>query len=154
MKKEKQIKENLSNEINPEVQDPLTEVLREGARKMLALAIEAEVEEFISQYHTLKDEGGRRAIVRNGYPKERDILTGLGSIPVSVPRVRDRRKEVSQPVQFTSSILPKYLRKTKSMEELIPWLYLKGVSTNDFPEALQAPLRLIHLAFLLRLSAA
>jgi len=64
MKKEKQIKENLSNEINPEVQDPLTEVLREGARKMLALAIEAEVEEFISQYHTLKDEGGRRAIVQ------------------------------------------------------------------------------------------
>jgi len=105
MKKEKQIKENLSNEINPEVQDPLTEVLREGARRMLALAIEAEVEEFISQYHTLKDEGGRRAIVRNGYLPERDILTGLGSIPVSVPRVRDRRKEVSQPVQFTSSIL-------------------------------------------------
>ena len=66
MKKEKQIKENLSNEINPEVRDPLTEVLREGARKMLTLAIEAEVEEFINQYHTLKDEGGRRAIVRNG----------------------------------------------------------------------------------------
>ena len=63
---------------------PLTEVLREGARKMLALAIEAEVEEFISQYHTLKDEGGRRAIVRNGYLPERDILTGLGSIPASV----------------------------------------------------------------------
>ena len=121
---------------------------------MLALAIETKVEEFINQYHTLKDEGGRRAIVRNGYLPERDILTGLGSIPVSVPRVRDRRKEVSQPVQFTSSILPKYLRKTKSMEELIPWLYLKGVSTNDFPEALQAPLRLMHLAFLLRLSAA
>ncbi len=76
--------------------------------------------------------------MRNGYLPERDILTGLGSIPVEVPRVRDRRKEVSQPVQFTSSILPKYLRKTKSMEELIPWLYLKGVSTNDFPEALQA----------------
>ncbi len=71
MKKEKQIKEKLSNEINPEVQDPLTEVLREGARRMLALAIEAEVEEFINQYHTLKDEGGRRAIVRNGYQKER-----------------------------------------------------------------------------------
>ena len=78
---------------------PLTEVLRERARKMLALAIETEVEEFISQYHTLKDEGGRRAIVRNGYPGERDILTGLGSIPVSVPRVRDRRKEVSR--EFT-----------------------------------------------------
>ena len=74
----------------------LTEVLREGARKMLALAIEAEVEEFISQYHTLKDEGGRRAIVRNGYPGERNILTGLGSIPVEVPRVRDRRKGVSR----------------------------------------------------------
>ncbi len=72
------------------------------------------------------------------YLPERDILTGLGSIPVEVPRVRDRRKGVSQPVRFTSSILPKYLRKTKSMEELIPWLYLKGVSTNDFPEALQA----------------
>ena len=84
--------------------------------------------------------------------RERDILTGLGSIPVSVPRVRDRRKEVSQPIRFTSSILPKYLRKTKSIEELIPWLYLKGVSTNDFPEALQAPLRLMHLVFLPRLS--
>ena len=113
MKKEKQIKENLSNEINPEVRDPLTEVLREGARRMLALAIEAEVEEFINQHHTLKDEGGRRAIVRNGYLPERDILTGLGSIPVSVPRVRDRRKEVSQPIQFTSSILPKSFERPK-----------------------------------------
>jgi len=120
MKKEKQIKENLSNEINPEVRDPLTEVLREGARKMLALAIEAEVEEFISQYHTLKDEGGRRAIVRNGYPGERDILTGLGSIPVSVPRVRDRRKEVSQPVQFTSSILPKSFERPKVWKSSFP----------------------------------
>ncbi len=120
MKKEKQIKENLSNEINPEVQDPLTEVLREGARKMLALAIEAEVEEFISQYHTLKDEGGRRAIVRNGYLPERDILTGLGSIPVEVPRVRDRRKGVSQPVRFTSSILPKSFERPKVWKSSFP----------------------------------
>ena len=124
---------------------PLTEVLREGARKMLALAIEAEVEEFISQYHTLKDEGGRRAIVRNGYLPERDILTGLGSIPVSVPRVRDRRKEVSREFTLLRLSSLSIFRKTKSIEELIPWLYLKGVSTNDFPEALQAPLGLMHL---------
>ena len=148
MRKAKHVQEELSKGItqgveeeyfiNPAVKDPLTDVLREGARRMLAMAIEAEVEEFVKNHKDLKDEEGHRAIVRNGYLPERNLLTGLGKIPVSAPRVRDRRKEVQEPIRFTSGILPKYLRKTKSMAELIPWLYLKGISTNDFSEALGA----------------
>lgn len=117
-------------------EDALTEILRRGARRLLSSAVESEVEEFLLRHQGLKDGVGRRLIVRNGYHEEREVQTGVGSIPVKVPRVRDLRKEGDDSITFTSSLLPPYLRRTKSMEELIPWLYLKGISTGDFTEAL------------------
>ena len=123
---------------NPELNDPLTEVLQAGARRLLAQAIDAEVEAFLQRYGHLKDENGRARIVRNGYLPERDIQTGIGPVTVKKPRVRDRAGNGSDQIRFTSSILPNYLRRSKSIEELIPWLYLKGVSTGDFQEALSA----------------
>ena len=123
----------------PFIDDPITDILRSGARKLLAEALEAEIETFISQYRDLKDDRDHRRIVRNGHLPERDIQTGIGPVPVKVPRARDRQpEEGSEPIRYHSSLLPRYLRKTKSMEELIPWLYLKGISTNDFSEALSA----------------
>jgi putative transposase len=123
----------------PFIDDPITDILRSGARKLLAEALEAEIETFISQYRDLKDDQDHRRIVRNGHLPERDIQTGIGPVPVKVPRARDRQpEEGSEPIRYHSSLLPRYLRKTKSMEGLIPWLYLKGISTNDFSEALSA----------------
>jgi len=115
--------------------DVLTEVLREGAQQMLATAVEAEVADWIERHADLRDESGHRQVVRNGYLPERNITTGVGAVPVRQPRVHDRRPE-GEKEKFTSKILPPYLRKTKSIEDLIPWLYLKGISTGDFPEAL------------------
>jgi transposase-like protein len=116
------------------VADPLTEVLRRGARKLLQEAIEAEAAEMIGQYQELKDEQGRQRVVRNGHLPERTIQTGIGAVAVKAPRVRDRAGEL----KFSSSILPPYLRRTRSLEELLPWLYLKGLSTSDFSSALTA----------------
>ena len=118
--------------------DLLTEVLKKGAIELLAKAIEAEVSEFMKRYESLRDEDGHHSIVRNGYLPEREIQTGIGQIPVKVSRVRDKRKEGEARIHFTSQILPPYLRRTKSVEELLPWLYLKGISTGDFPQSLQA----------------
>src|SRR5579883_3506775 len=120
----------------PTGQDVLTEILRDGARRMLARAIEAEAA-WIADHAHLKDEAGHQQVVRNGHLPDRTIRTGLGPIEVQQPRVRDRRP-AGQREAFTSAILPPYLRKTRSLEELIPWLYLKGVSTGDFAEALRA----------------
>lgn len=117
--------------------DALTEILRAGAQKMLAAAIEQEVTSYLAERSGLLDEDGHRLVVRNGFLPEREITTGIGKVPVKQPRVRDKRSP-KQREFFTPAILPKYLRKTKSLEELIPWLYLKGISTNDFPEALQS----------------
>lgn len=114
-------------------QDALTEILRAGAGKLLA---EAEVDEWIERRGHLRDERGRRQVVRNGRLPKREIATGVGPVEVRQPRVRDRRGPEGE--KFASRILPPYLRKTKSIEELIPWLYLKGVSTGDFGEALQS----------------
>jgi len=123
----------------PFVDDPLTDVLRTGARKLLTEALETEIEGFLSQYRDLRDSQDRQRVVRNGYLPERDIQTGIGHVAVKVPRARDRQPDrESGPIRFTSSLLPPYLRKTKSMEELIPWLYLKGISTGDFTDALAA----------------
>ncbi len=116
------------------VADPLTEVLRNGARELLQQAVAAEVAEFIGRHRELKDGQARQRIVRNGYQPEREIQTGIGDVAVKQPRVRDRRGEI----KFSSSILPRYLRRTKSIEELLPWLYLKGLSTGDFSSALVA----------------
>jgi transposase-like protein len=124
--------------------DVLTDVLRDGAQQLLTQAVEAEVATWIESHRQLVDKNGHRMIVRNGHMPTRTIVTGVGSVAVTQPRVHDRRAEDTlgkdgQPVErFRSKILPPYLRKTKSMEELIPWLYLKGVSTGAFTEALQA----------------
>jgi len=116
------------------VADVLTEVLRNGARELLQQAVEAEVAEFVKRHRELKDEHERQRVVRNGYREQRTIQTGIGEVAVRAPRARDRAGEI----RFHSSILPAYLRRTRSIEELLPWLYLKGVSTGDFSEALAA----------------
>jgi transposase-like protein len=120
-----------------EAKDVMTEILREGAQRMLAQAIQEEVEEWIGQRAQLRDGQGRQQVVRNGYLPKRTLTTGVGPVEVRQPRVRDRRP-AGEGERFTSKILPPYLRKTKSVEELIPWLYLKGISTGDFSEALAA----------------
>ena len=121
------------------VEDPITEILRNGAKKLLTEALEAEIESFLRQYKDLKDAKGRQRITANGYLPEREIQTGIGPVSVKVPRARDREPDnASDPLHFRSSIVPPYLRKTRSMEELIPWLYLKGISTGDFTDALSA----------------
>ena len=118
--------------------DPLLAVLREGARRMLTQAIEAEVEAFLAAHGSLVDERGRRRLVRDGHAPERHVQTGIGPIEVRRPRVRDRGDGGSPPIRFGSAVLPAYLRRTRNIEELLPWLYLKGVSTGQFAEALAA----------------
>ena len=118
-------------------QDVLTDLLRDGARRLLAEAVEAEVAAWIDAHAHHKDQAGRRQVVRNGHLPERAIQTGLGEVEVKQPRVHDRRP-AGEREHFTSAILPPYLKRTRSLEELIPWLYLKGVSTGDFSEALGA----------------
>lgn len=116
---------------------PLDDLVLRGARQMLQAALESEVLTFLDQHSAKADAQGRRLVVRNGALPAREILTGAGSLEISQPRVRDNSPEPSERVRFRSSILPAYLRKSKSIEELIPWLYLKGISTGDFSEALQ-----------------
>ncbi|KPK50432.1 MAG: transposase [Planctomycetes bacterium SM23_25] len=119
--------------------DVLTEVLREGAQQMLATAIQQEVAEYIEAHAGERDGSGHRLVVRNGHLPQRTIHTGIGSIHVRQPRVNDKRVDADGTrIRFTSKILPRYLRRTRSLDELIPWLYLKGISTGDFTEALQA----------------
>ena len=119
--------------------DPLTEVLRHGARALLAQAGEAEGAAFLAAHAGLVDEAGRRRLVRNGFLPERVIQTGIGAVPVRQPRVRDRGAGGgSAPIRFTSAVLPRYLRRSRSLDELLPWLYLKGISSGDFGEALAA----------------
>jgi transposase-like protein len=125
----------LESRVEEESRNALDEILQEGARRMLQAAIEAEVATYIEERaHLVDPETGCRLVVRNGHQPERTIQSGVGDIPVTKPRVNDRRKGQ----KFTSSILPPYMRRTPSIEALLPILYLKGVSTNDFPEALQA----------------
>lgn len=112
----------------------LEEIIREGARRVLQAAIENEVSAYIDLFKDLRDATGRRMVVRHGFLPERSLLTGIGPIPVKQPRVRDKREGKS----FTSAILPRYLRRVPSLDNLIPTLYLKGISTGDFTEALEA----------------
>ena len=115
----------------------IDDILRDGARRALQSAIEREVEEYIERNKPQLDDQGHRLVVRNGHHPARKILSGNGPIEVRQPRVNDRRvDEQGNRFRFTSRILPPYLRKTPVMEELVPWLYLKGISTSDFPEAL------------------
>lgn len=116
----------------------LEEVIVKGAQKMLKLALENEVDEFIQKHSTLKDEEGNRIVSRNGYMPERDILTGIGPLTIKQLRVDDRPLDQNDMERFTSNILPRYLRRIPSIDNLIPALYLKGISTNDFGTALTA----------------
>ncbi len=130
--------------------DLLTEILHDGAQRLLTQAINVEVDAWIEQHADLKDPRGRQLVVKNGHHPTRTLVTSVGPVEVSQPRVLDRRiagqdesgRDIDaerQPVErFRSSILPPYLRKTKVIEDLIPWLYLKGVSSGGFAEALQA----------------
>jgi len=119
--------------------DVLTAILRQGAQEMLAAAIENEVAEYIGGHAQVRDDQGHRLVVRNGYLPARQIQTGLGLVEVQQPRVNDRRvDDKGERIRFSSQILPPYLRRTKSLDELLPWLYLRGISTGDFTEALQA----------------
>jgi len=117
-----------------EVKNLLEQILREGARRLLEAAIESEVAEYVERCRHLKDEKGRRMVVKNGRARERTIVTGIGPISVRQQRVNDKREGSS----FTSAILPRYMRRVPSLDNLIPTLYLKGVSTGDFTEALEA----------------
>ena len=115
--------------------DPLTDLLRSGAKALISEAVELELEAMLANYRDLKLTTGRQVVVRNGYLPERTVQTGIGDVVVKVPKVRDRSESG---IKFNSSILPPYLKRSKSMEELIPWLYLKGISTGDFQDALVA----------------
>jgi len=117
---------------------PLDELVRQGAQQMLQSAIEQEVDDFLAQHAERRDARGRREVVRNGYLPPRELLTGAGRLRVEQPRTRDNSSRKQERVRFSSSILPPYLRRSKALDELIPWLYLKGISTGDFGEALQA----------------
>ena len=112
----------------------LEQLAREGARKMLQQALELEIEEYIKAHTQDTDSSGKRTVVRNGYHPRRSIVSGMGPIPIQQPRVDDRKKHK----RFTSAILPRYLRRMPSIDNLIPYLYLKGISTNDFSQALSA----------------
>jgi len=118
--------------------DSLTEVLRNGARALLAQAVGAEVAGFLSRHADELTEDGRRRLVRHGHLPERTIMTGIGPVAVRCPRVRDRVGEGGERIRFSSAILPPYARRSRSLEVLIPILYLKGISTGDFDEALAA----------------
>lgn len=115
--------------------DPLTELLRSGAQDLIRLAVKAELAEVLSQYADAKTPDGRAAIVRNGYHPEREIQTGVGPVTVQIPKVRAKS---GKPVSFQSALVPPYVRKTKTLQSAIPWLYLKGISTGEMGPALKA----------------
>ena len=126
----------LPSEFSP---DPLTAVIRAGAKELLRTAVQAEVSTFIAEHAQFLDEDGRQRLVRHGFLPEREVMTGIGAVPVQVPRVRDRGSNSDgSRIRFRSALVPPYLRKAKSVEDLLPWLYLKGISTGDFSEALAA----------------
>lgn len=116
-------------------QDLLHETIRHGARKLIAEAVDAELEALFAQYADHKTPDGRQAVVRNGHLPQRRVQTGVGDVEVQVPKVRDRS---GSGIRFNSTLLPPYLKRAKSLDELIPWLYLRGVSSGDFQEALSA----------------
>ena len=122
----------------PEAREVLDHIVREGARKMLQAALEVEIQEHLERFKHLLDTQGKRQVVRNGYQPERTILTGAGPIPIKRPRVDDRALESMGKERFTSRILPKFMRRAASIDTLVPVLYLKGISTDDFPTALEA----------------
>ena len=122
-----------------EVDDPLTAILRSGARRLLAQAVEAEAEAFLAEMRTARLADGRERLVRHGHGPERLVQTGIGPLPVQRVKLRDRGTGVEgERIRFTSSILPRWARRTPSLDALLPVLYLRGVSMGDFQEALGA----------------
>jgi len=128
---------NVSSLSNPDtlVHDPLTDLLHVGARKLITQTVETEISLFLEHFKDLKLPDGRQQIVRNGHLPERKVQTGIGPVKIKVPRARDRAPQ-EESTRFHSNLLPPYMKKTKRLEELIPWLYLKGVSTGQMSEAL------------------
>ena len=120
------------------IDDPLTEILRSGARRLIAQAVEAEFETFLGSNADLVLPDGRQRVVRHGHDPVRAIQTGIGSVDVEKPKARDRGAAAADRIRFTSAILPKWARRTKSLDALLPVLYLRGVSAGDFQEALAA----------------
>ena len=122
------------------IADPLTELAREGARRMLAEALKAEADAFVASFADEQLEDGRQRIVRHGFGPERQIMTGIGALDVQRPKVRDRMvaPDPAEKIRFTSNILPKWARRSVSLDALLPVLYLKGISTGDFQDALSA----------------
>ena len=121
-----------------EIVDPLTEILRAGARRLIAQAVEAEFETFLASHGELVLTDGRQRIVRHGHDPVRSIQTGIGPIEVEKPKARDRGAADGARIRFSSNILPKWARRTKSLDALLPVLYLRGISAGDFQEALAA----------------
>ena len=123
----------------PRPGDVVAELLRNGAAALLEKALEAEIAAHLASYESLQDSQGRQRIVRNGYLPQRELQTGVGPVEVQVPRARDQEPHAAGgPIQFRSTLLPPYLRRSAAMDELLPWLHLKGISTGDFGEALEA----------------
>jgi transposase-like protein len=116
------------------VEDPLTELLQTGAKQLIHKAVEAELAELLAQYAQVTDAEGRAAVVRNGHLPEREIVTGIGPVKVKVPKVRSR---IDEQVVFRSTLVPPYVRRAKTLDAALPWLYLKGISTGQMQEALE-----------------
>jgi transposase-like protein len=116
------------------ISDPLTALLRSGAQRLINQAVEAELQELLHQHSGRCTEDGNAVVVRNGHFPERDLQTGLGPVTVKIPKVRSKTGET---VMFRSALVPPYVRKTKSLEAALPWLYLKGVSSGEMGEALK-----------------
>ncbi len=127
-------KDNVLNIKNPEAVDLVTQLIREGAHRLIAEAIEAEVESFVEAISERLSDG-RPRVVRNGYLPERSLMTGVGTVAVKVPRVRDRAQGAEK-INFKSALIPPYMRRTATIEKVLPLLYLKGVSERDFAEVL------------------
>jgi len=119
------------------VNDQLSDFLRESAQKMLRIAVEAEADDFIEAHRSKRLSNNRQRVVRNGHLPEREIQTGIGGITVKMPRVRDQEKESDDPIVFQSSLVPKSMRRTATLDVLLPILYLKGISTGDFGTVLE-----------------
>ena len=130
------IENNVISLENPEqLQDPLTDLLRSGARQLIQQYVDAELQELLTEHQSCLTDTGKPSVVRNGYLPEREIQTGIGAVSVKIPKVRSRN---DKPVTFRSALVPPYVRKTRSLEAAIPWLYLKGVSTGEMGDALGA----------------
>ena len=116
------------------ISDPLTDLLRSGAQQLIQHAVEAELQELLNQHSERRSEDGNAVVVRNGHLPERELQTGLGPVTVKIPKVRSKTGE---PVTFRSALVPPYVRKTRSLEAALPWLYLKAVSSGEMGEALK-----------------